>query len=51
MKSNVDRIDEDAQAREEERVRREREVIAEIAGLPSEAAQEEQIEKKGKERE
>lgn len=35
-KKNVDRIDEDAQAREEERIRREREAIAEIAGLPAE---------------
>lgn len=33
---NTDRIDENAQQREEERIRREKEAIAEMAGLPSE---------------
>ena len=38
---NTDRVDRDAQAREEERVRREREAIAEISGSPAEEHAEE----------
>ena len=42
---NVDRIDENAQAREEERIRREREAIAEMASLPPEKSGEAEDEK------
>ena len=37
---NTDRVDRDAQAREEERVRREREAIAEMSGAPAEEHEE-----------
>ena len=40
-KSNPDRVDRDAQAREEERVRREKEAIAEISGSPADGEKEE----------
>lgn len=39
--ANTDRVDRDAQAREEERIRREREAIAEMSGSPVEEHEEE----------
>ena len=41
-KGNPDRVDRDAQAREEERVHREREAIAEISGSPAAEDKEEE---------
>ena len=38
--ANTDRVDRDAQAREEERVRREKEAIAEMSGAPAEEKEE-----------
>ncbi len=42
MKKNTDRIDRDAQEREEERIRRERESIAEMASQPPEEEKEDE---------